>query len=328
MASIVQCDCGIRFKVALEHAGKQLRCKCGQLIPVPAAQPSAAVDTTMDDASENPFASDPFAQGGNPFDAPIAASPNAPESAPSFGQVAGAPGQVAPGGATQFQTTGQFQSSPQFQSPVPAQTPGGVKPEARAKSSASNGKVLKIVGIVAGSLVGVAILGGLGFMVMSTGGPTIYATPEACYERYQWCTKRELWAEQFDLVTPEAQNERLLAAARSALPWCKHGPELVEMFDKHGIPDIAGKYKEWETAYDNGDENSRALIEAIEQQVVTAAQDRPVYYEDLIKTIEAFEERYESNMLMRAGKRKEKRAGRDLVTKNRIHIVLQRLRSS
>ncbi|MEZ6086892.1 MAG: hypothetical protein R3C05_02430 [Pirellulaceae bacterium] len=303
--------------------------------PQPTAAHPAPLATAQPVVNADPFAidsgSDPFSfgvetgsGGGDVFDFDMpgpAAVGVGGGFAPPGGGFPAAQGtfQAAPAAAP---AAGQFASA---YSPAPQQTAAPKK----AGKPMNWKPLLTVLGAIGGILAAAGLV--MGFMYWNS-SPTSFATPEACFTEYQNATRNRQWSKQLGLLTPEVQEARIAMAARAALPWCKNGPELVAMFAKHGLPDLANEYRQWETDSESDgprDEKEAdafwkkvaAAREKIESQIASVPPDKGAYYQDLLDTIVEFETRFESNGLYRVNAQRKKKQGRDFVSKNKLQNV-------
>jgi len=246
----VACPCGRTYQVPLAMAGRPVQCKaCGQQFVVP--QAPAAMRQAATRVAPTP---DPLASAG-PLD--------------NLGDLSSFGGSY-----------GASMPAANFPAQSPASAPygahGAIVRPARKKQG---GNKTKIVSIVLGSLVTLAILGiAVGTFVFFPFS-TRYATPEAVWEAQKKATENQDWKTLYNTLTPETRDRMASGIAFIALMAGGADESMAAIVKKHGL-------KSQTTATDTSSPAGLTqMFSQLQQQMESAAdsiEDKESFFVDVM----------------------------------------------
>jgi hypothetical protein len=254
---VVKCSqCGKQYQLRDELAGKQAKCKCGQVMEVPQASPApepappagvGGLGDLLDEAL-------PPASGGSPLDdalgADLASAP-APATLPRVRR--------------------------------PAKKAG---PNRLVIAAIVGGGVLAVVlvGLVVFALVGTGGAPGETTTAKEAAQPG-FATPEEAFESQKKAAAAKDWSAQIRAWTPESQERMATSIALVATMLGKSDPEVAEILQRHGV-DASLLDSESLQAKPGDIKQFVARAQERQRQLAAAIQDKQAFYVEMMPEIE------------------------------------------
>lgn len=261
MSIVVKCSgCGKGYKLSDEMAGKRAKCKCGSTIVVP-KPPEPEED---DDSIYGLAPADDSAAVNSLLDEELAPSL---QSGPPGGTEEGPPSDAAE------------------------------EPEKKKKKTSKKGEKSRLVSnlIAVGTVAGLLAFSGLIVLFVMWFLRPGFSSPEKVFAAHQEALRNRNWDTLVRTHSPESQ-ETLLARTimMVALPMAKDAPGIQAVLDKHGVKDVANPDGVAGDLEEGVPFDFAALMRGAEErhrQAVSAVEDKPMLYVELMAAIEAAQDR-------------------------------------
>jgi hypothetical protein len=308
MPIAIQCTgCGKRYKLRDELAGKRVKCRCGHgmVVPSPAA------------ASE----SDDGTYGVAPVTDPGGISSLLDEGVSP--DIAGPP---LPARVLASPSGGSLQAAGM----------GATADELVAEQMAKEaGATRRAAGLLAlAILAGMLVVGAVVFVIIKLVFRPGFATPEDAIAAYQAALDKKDWEAQLRTMTPESQEKTLGGLASMALVMAESSSDIRGILKRQGVeaekepdplaeaalsagagPSADAEQVDFEELTRKMEERQKRLEER-RQRLVSSVEDKPAFYAELKRAIEAAQDKeMPNNPLLRTFAKKEREEPRRIVAR-------------